>query len=72
LTARPPELRDFYHTYVVGDVAARRRGGIIAPAPFLVAQRQAWFAWLGGLANLRHTDEGQLSNTVDQIIAGTF
>ena len=44
----------------------------LAPAPFIVAQRQAWFAWLGGLANLRHADEGQLSNTVDQLIAGTF
>ena len=72
LTARPPELRDFFHVHVVGNVTVRGRGGIIAPAPFLVAQRQAWFAWLGGLANLRHTDEGQLSNTVDQIIAGTF
>jgi hypothetical protein len=72
LTARPPELRDFYHTHVVGQVAGRGRGAIIAPAPFIVAQRQAWFAWLGGLANLRHADEGQLSNTVDQLIAGTF
>ena len=72
LTARPPELRDFYHAHVLGNVAARGRGGIIAPAPFLVAQRQAWFEWLGGIANLRHSDEGQLSNTVDEIIAGTF
>jgi hypothetical protein len=72
VTARPPELRDFYHTHVLGKVAARGRGGIIAPAPHFVAQRQAWFVWLGGVANLRHTDEGQLSNTVDQIIAGTF
>lgn len=68
MTGRPPELRDFYHTHVVGNVAARGRGKIIAPAPFLVAQRQAWFAWLGGLANLQHTDEGQLSNTVDEIL----
>lgn len=72
MTARPPELKDFYHTHVVGNVSVRGRGGIIAPAPFIVAQRQAWFAWLGSLANLRHTDEGQLINTVDQIIAGTF
>lgn len=72
MTARPPELCDFYHTHLVGNVAARGRGGIIAPAPFIVEQRQAWFAWLGGLASLRHTDEGQLSNTVDEIIAGTF
>lgn len=72
LTARQPELRDFYHAYLLGNVASRGRGGIIAPAPYIVAQRQAWYAWLGGLANLRHADEGQLNNIVDDIITGRF
>lgn len=72
LTSRPPELRDFYYTHRVGGLAGGGNGAIIAPAPFVMAQRRAWFDWLGGLAHLRHLDEGQLSNTVSDIIAGNF
>jgi hypothetical protein len=61
LTVRPPDLGDFCNLHQRGAVSAARDGWLISPAPFFLAQRQANVSWLGGVSNIRHANEAQMS-----------
>jgi len=61
LTCRPPELGDFCALHQRGNVSANRPGWLISPSPFFLAHRQAHISWLGGLSNIQHANEAQMT-----------
>ena len=61
LTTRIPELADFCSLHQRGNLSPARSGWLISPSPFFVAQRQAQVTWLGGVCNIQHVNEGQIS-----------
>jgi|GEM_PF-5114026 len=61
LTTRLPELGDFCSLHQRGGISATRTGWLISPSPFFIAQRQAHVSWLGGLSNIQHANEAQMT-----------
>jgi hypothetical protein len=62
LTVRPPELGDFCRLHQRGNVSATRKGWLVSPAPFFLAQRQTSVAWLGGISDIQHANEAQITH----------
>jgi hypothetical protein len=61
MTVRPPELSDYCSLHQQGGVSANRAGWLISPSPFFLASRQTHVTWLGGLSNIQHANEAQIT-----------
>ena len=70
VSPRPPGLFEFFGLHDRGGMGTPTtacEGLIVSPAPFIVARRKAGVNWLGGVCDIRHVDEGQLSDLVAQL-----
>ena len=70
VSPRPPGLFEFFGLHDRGGMGTPTtacEGLIVSPAPFVVARRKAGVNWLGGVCDIRHVDEGQLSDLVAQL-----
>jgi hypothetical protein len=61
LTTRLPELGDFSSLHQRGKITGTCPGWLISPSPFFLAQRQADVSWLGGVCNIQHANEAQMT-----------
>ncbi|WP_395741137.1 toll/interleukin-1 receptor domain-containing protein [Prosthecobacter sp.] len=67
LTARPPELQNYFGLGERHKVSAIRQGWLISPAPFFEHQRQAQITWLGGVSKIQHACEAQIKDMIAQL-----
>lgn len=67
LNARPPTLDDFCTFHTHGQIDNNRQGWLISPAPLFSAKRQAQLQWLGGLSNISHLNEAQMTALANRL-----
>ncbi|HYJ87000.1 MAG TPA: toll/interleukin-1 receptor domain-containing protein [Pyrinomonadaceae bacterium] len=67
LTTRLPELGDFCSLHQRGSISKGRLGWLISPSPFFIAQRQAYVSWLGGLCDIQHANEAQITTLAQNL-----
>jgi len=70
ITTRPPEVEDFYRTYLAGHPKAR--GVVIGLSRLMQADRAQTADWVAGLSRIVAVDEGKMKEAVAAIAKGSL